>query len=102
MQNPCYLLTIHAIINKYARYALHRKREKENFVSERYMRQTSWRSLKPVWFQADDKENVNQIFIITFPPEVPTDRWPSQLFLYRKQFIIYHKNWGKNMKRLFL
>ena len=60
------------------------KGKKRTLLATRYMRQTSWRSLKPVWFQADDKEDVNQIFIITFPPEVPTDRWPSQLSLLSK------------------
>lgn len=84
MQNPCYLLTIHAIINKYARYALHRKREKENFVSDKIYEANELEEPKAVWFQADDKEDVNQIFIITSPPEVPTDGWPSQLSLLSK------------------
>ena len=69
MQNPCYLLTIHAIINKYARYALHRKREKENFVSDKIYEANELEEPKAVWFQADDKEDVNQIFIITSTPK---------------------------------
>lgn len=69
MQNPCYLLTIHAIINKYARYALHRKREKENFVSNKIYETNELEEPKAVWFQADDKEDVNQIFIITSTPK---------------------------------
>ena len=97
MQNPCYLLTIHAIINKYARYALHRKREKENFVSEKIYEANELEEPKAVWFQADDKEDVNQIFIITAPPRSPNGWMALPTLPFIENYLLFIIKTGRKI-----